>query len=320
MAREQRIYYPGAIYHVITRGNNKEYIFSKTEEKSDYIDIIRRYKEKYGFNLYAYCIMDNHAHLLIEVGSFPLNKIMQGIQQVFTQRYNKRYERTGHVFEQRYKSKLCNNDQYLLQLIRYIHQNPLHANILEGLSYKWSSHKEYIGAIDLTDVEFPLKMFAKNKKDAISLYRDFVNVICEDNLDVLKHEKEYENKDEIEYEKEYENKDIESKLEKENCLVVEKRKLYMSKDIVDAIIKVSGCRLEEIYGVAKNRQISDLRKTIIMMLKNHTNLNNGQIANIMGVGLSTVSNIINNRFKESEYFIEIKAQAEAELLNVKCEA
>lgn len=308
MARKQRIYYPGAIYHVITRGNNKEYIFSKTEEKSDYIDIIRRYKKKYEFKLYSYCIMDNHAHLLIEVGSFPLNKIMQGIQLVYTQRYNRKYERTGHVFEQRYKSKLCNNDQYLLQLIRYIHQNPLHANIGEGLSYKWSSHKEYMGAIDVADVDFPLQMFSENKKNTISQYLDFINVINEDTLDILENENDNE------------NEDIDSKQEKENSFVVEKRKIYMPKDIFDAITKISEYRLEEIYGTAKKRQISDLRKIITMMLKNHTKLNNGQIADIMGIGLSTVSNIINNRFIESQYFREIKARAETELLNVKCEA
>ena len=89
MARKPRVHYEGALYHVITRGNNKEKIFGEENEKEEYLRIIKKYKDRYGFKLYAYCIMDNHAHLLIEVGNIPLSKIMQGIQQVYTQRYNR---------------------------------------------------------------------------------------------------------------------------------------------------------------------------------------------------------------------------------------
>jgi REP element-mobilizing transposase RayT len=98
--------------------------------------------------------MDNHAHLLIEVDDIPLSKIMQGIQQVFTQHYNRKNKTTGHVFEQRYKSFLCAKDAYLLQLIRYIHQNPVRSKLTGGLNYQWSSHKEYIGNPGLAEVNF----------------------------------------------------------------------------------------------------------------------------------------------------------------------
>jgi REP element-mobilizing transposase RayT len=83
MARKPRIEYPGGLYHVMCRGNNGEYVLK--EDKSDYIRFIEKYKERYSFKLYAYCIMDNHVHLLIETGAIPLSKIMQGIQQSFTQ-------------------------------------------------------------------------------------------------------------------------------------------------------------------------------------------------------------------------------------------
>ena len=99
--------------------------------------------------------MDNHAHLLIEVDDIPLSKIMQGIQQVFTQHYNRKNRTTGHVFEQRYKSFLCAKDAYLLQLIRYIHQNPVRSKLTGGLNYQWSSHQEYIGNPGLAEVNFP---------------------------------------------------------------------------------------------------------------------------------------------------------------------
>ncbi|MCG8500583.1 MAG: transposase, partial [Firmicutes bacterium] len=117
MPRKPRIHYEGALYHVIVRGNNRSSIFEKKENKAEYLNIIKRYKKKYSFKLYAYCIMDNHAHILIEVDKAPLSKIMQVIQQVYTQNYNKDYERTGHVFEQRYKAIICDKDSYLLNLI-----------------------------------------------------------------------------------------------------------------------------------------------------------------------------------------------------------
>lgn len=94
--------------------------------------------------LYAYVIMDNHVHLLIEVGDTQLSKIMQGIQQSFTQRYNVTFKRTGHIFEQRYKSILCDRDAYLLALVRYIHQNPVRIGKAEGLSYRFSSYRAYV--------------------------------------------------------------------------------------------------------------------------------------------------------------------------------
>ncbi|MDD4569241.1 MAG: transposase [Tepidanaerobacteraceae bacterium] len=176
MARKPRIHYEGALYHVIVRGNNKAYVFEKDEDKKMYKDIIKRYKKKYLFLIYAYCIMDNHAHLLIEVRNTKLSKIMQGIQQVYTQKYNKKHDRTGHVFEQRYKSILCDRDNYLLELIRYIHQNPIKANASKTIGYKWSSHKEYIGRSELTDTDFILSLFSNKSEDAVRKYLSFMEL------------------------------------------------------------------------------------------------------------------------------------------------
>jgi REP element-mobilizing transposase RayT len=106
MARKPRIHYDGALYHVLVRGNNRSHIFRNKEDKENYKKIVLKYKKRYHFKLYAYCIMDNHAHLLIKVTDIPLSKIMQGILQVFTQKYNRINNTTGHVFEQRYKALL----------------------------------------------------------------------------------------------------------------------------------------------------------------------------------------------------------------------
>ena len=104
MPRRPRIHYPGALYHVICRGNNKDWIFKSDSEKQEYETLIEQYKNRYGFKLYSWVILSNHAHLLIEVGDVPLSKIMQGIQQNYTQWFKRTQKRTGHAFEQRYKA------------------------------------------------------------------------------------------------------------------------------------------------------------------------------------------------------------------------
>lgn len=174
MPRKPRLHYEGALYHVMVRGNNKSYIFENDNDKLEYLKRIKKYKEKYKSKVYAYVVMDNHAHLLIEVSQTPLSKIMQLIQQTFSQYYNKKYNRTGHVFEQRYKAILCNKDEYLLALIRYIHNNPEKSDISD-INYKWSSHQEYVGNNrGICDVDFPLSMFSNNRGEAEKIYLQYV--------------------------------------------------------------------------------------------------------------------------------------------------
>ncbi|KYZ76132.1 hypothetical protein AXX12_06730 [Anaerosporomusa subterranea] len=174
MARQSRIHYAGALYHIIARGNNREVVFHDGDDKSKYLALVERYKQKYQFHLYAYAIMDNHVHLLGGVADEPLSKIMQGIQQSYTQYYNRKYDRVGHVFEQRYKAKLCNSDQYLVSLLRYIHQNPLKAGTSQTC---WTSHPAYqTGNSNIVDTEFILSMLSNNKTKAIQKYMEYMEV------------------------------------------------------------------------------------------------------------------------------------------------
>ncbi len=166
MPRKQRIHYSGALYHIIVRGNNREWIFRTESEKQRYLECIAVCQKKYNFRIYAYVVMSNHAHMLIKVDQIPLSKIMQSIQQSYTGWYNRKRKGTGHVFEQRYKATLCNEDTYLLALIRYIHQNPQRAKLPEGLDYPWSSHAVYIGnrTCPWLDRRFPLSLFGEQNR------------------------------------------------------------------------------------------------------------------------------------------------------------
>jgi REP element-mobilizing transposase RayT len=144
MARRPRIEYNGAFYHVITRGNQRQQIFKEIPDFQNYLNLLSAYKQRYRFQLYAYVLMDNHVHLLIETKEIALSKILQGINQSYTMYFNKKYRTVGHLFQGRYKSILCDRDHYLLALIKYICHNPVRAQIAETPGkYRWSSYRVF---------------------------------------------------------------------------------------------------------------------------------------------------------------------------------
>ena len=286
MARKLRIHYAGALYHVIVRGNNRAYIFKNRENKENYKKIVSKYKKRYRFKLYAYCIMDNHAHLLIEVDDIPLSKIMQGIQQVFTQHYNRKNRTTGHVFEQRYKSYLCDRDAYLLQLIRYIHQNPVRSKLTGGINYQWSSHKEYIENPVLADVGFPLSTLSSKKNKAIKGYLSFVG--------------------------ELELKDIRSMaIEEEKTEIaknIEERRKITKVALIKIIEEITEIKMGKIKGNTKSKRISDIRKLYINNLKKYTDLPNKEIADLLEIERSTVTNVLSGRYKENDFISRLSIE------------
>ena len=179
MARKPRIEYEGAFYHVITRGNQKQKIFKNPLDYRKFIEILIGYKQRYHFHLYAYILMSNHVHLLIETRDIPLSKILQGVNQRYTMYYNRRYKTVGHLFQGRYKAILCDRDRYLLALLKYIHYNPLRAKIAESLDqYPWSSHRAYFTKSERSeflDTDLVLRMFSENKSRARKQYAMFMN-------------------------------------------------------------------------------------------------------------------------------------------------
>lgn len=177
MARRSRIEFEGGFYHVITRGNQRQKIFREEKDYLKYLEYLADYKDRYGFWIYAYVLMVNHVHLLIETGQIPLSKILQGINQRFTMYFNRRYGTVGHLFQGRYKAMLCDRDAYLLRLVKYIHNNPLRAGVVSDIEgYRWSSHLEYIRrrGYGLVDTRRVLEMFSKDWKRGVKLYREYM--------------------------------------------------------------------------------------------------------------------------------------------------
>lgn len=144
MARQLRVEYPGAIYHVIQRGNNRANVFERPKEKYYLIEQFRKAVEVDDVELFAYVIMSNHYHLALRTSSEPLNKVMHRINTTYGMYYNKVMARSGHVFEGRYKAILIKDEKYLISLVRYIHRNPARAGLCSNVQdYLWSSDHYY---------------------------------------------------------------------------------------------------------------------------------------------------------------------------------
>ena len=179
MPRKPRIEYAGAFYHVITRGNQRQKIFKDTPDYEKYLQLIASYKQRQHFRLYAYVLMSNHLHLLIETQDVPLSKILQGINQSYTVYFNRKYGTVGHLFQGRYKAILCDRERYLLALLKYIHHNPVRAKVTEVPSrYRWSSDRHYRsgrGGDGLVDTDPVLRLYSENRSRARQKYADFLD-------------------------------------------------------------------------------------------------------------------------------------------------
>ncbi len=174
MPRKARKKSNSGIYHIIMRGINRQKIFLEDEDNHRFLQTLKFYKETCGYEIYAYCLMSNHIHLLLKVGYEPLEQIMRRICGKFVYWYNHKYDRTGYLFQDRFKSEAVEDDAYFLTVLRYIHQNPLKSGIVKELEhYPWSSYNAYINRNQLVDADFVLKMFSGRQAQALKLFINF---------------------------------------------------------------------------------------------------------------------------------------------------
>ena len=144
MARKPRLFALGVLYHVIVRGNQRQKTFLSPADYQTYLEKLTEYRRQYDVMIYAYCLMPNHVHLLIECAKTPPGTFMQGLQQSYTQYYNRKYKKVGHLFQGRYQAILCQKDAYLLALIRYIHLNPVRSKLAKtAQDYVYSGDQAY---------------------------------------------------------------------------------------------------------------------------------------------------------------------------------
>ena len=144
MARQWRIEYKEAIYHILSRGNQRQEIFKTDKDREQFLELLGIASIRFKLEIYAYVLMGNHYHILLKTKNANLSKAMQWIGSTYTRRYNIKYKQSGHLFQSRFKSILVENETYLLRLSYYIHRNPLRARLIRRLAdYRWSSYQAY---------------------------------------------------------------------------------------------------------------------------------------------------------------------------------
>ncbi len=262
MARHKRLFSETGIYHVMTRGNDKMKIFIDKEDREKYLDILLEKKDGSSYCLYAYCIMNNHSHLIIKEEKDSLSNIMKKINISYATYFNKKYDRIGHVFQDRYRSEPIEDDRYLLTAIRYIHNNPVKANIVKNCEdYPWSSYNHYIGKYqddELIETDFVLSIFSENLSNSIKNFKDFSNMENDDIfIDVIKEEKP-------------------------SIIGYNDTKAYINK-----YLEYENLKLEDL----KKKEVKKKRDKLILYLRENSNLSIRDIAQLLNLGRNIVGKL-----------------------------
>jgi len=177
MPRKPRLHVPEGIYHATLRGNNRAPLFFDPGDRYKLEALLSDGLQRYGCRVHAYCWMTNHVHLAVQIKYKPLGNLIQWVGSSFAKAFNRRYGRSGHVFERRHRAILINSDEQLLALVRYIHRNPVVANMVaEPDDYQWSSHGAYLGraAVPWLTTEFVLKLFGESERRARANFLAFM--------------------------------------------------------------------------------------------------------------------------------------------------
>jgi putative transposase len=300
MARPLRIEYEGAVYHVTARGNERGKIFFSKRDYDKFKEYIAAAKGKYGLILHSYVLMTNHYHLIIETPEKNLSKIMHYINSSYTTYTNIKRKRKGHLFQGRYKAILVDKDNYLLELSRYLHLNPVRANMAQKPEdYSYSSYKSYITdlAEDIVSRDTILEMLTAKRKEAPVRYRHFVeSALGEEIASPL--QKVYGG---MILGDEGFIKDALARLEPERVETPEVshskalRSSLGMEEIISMCCQYFGIAKEEIMRNKRN----EARKVCVYLIKKHTCATNREIAELFGtLSYSAVAKISQNISKQ----------------------
>ena len=178
MARPLRIEYPGAVYHITSRGNEKKLIFKDEEDREIFLDTLSQVDKRYNWLCHAYCLMNNHYHLIIETPDGNLSAGMRQLNGVYTQAFNRQHNRVGHLFQGRYKGILIQKDSHLLEVCRYVVLNPVRAKaVKKPEQWRWSSYQATAGIEKphpCLSTEWILNQFGSTRRIAEKAYRKFI--------------------------------------------------------------------------------------------------------------------------------------------------
>jgi len=178
MSRPLRIELAGGLYHVTSRGDRRESIYENDGDRNEWLTILAKVCERFNWRCHTYCLMDNHYHFVVETAEGNLSKGMRQLNGVYTQYFNRQYNRVGHVFQGRYKAILVEKEAYLLELSRYVVLNPVRANMVgQAEDWPWSSYHAMLGKVEpylWLEINWILGQFSDDRLKAIENYINFV--------------------------------------------------------------------------------------------------------------------------------------------------
>jgi putative transposase len=319
MARKPRIEIEGGLYHILTRGNNRQLIFKAAEDYNKMLSRLAEVKRILPFYLYAYCLMPNHIHMLVERRDDAISRVMHRLLTGYSQFYNRKYRRVGHVFQGRYKAILCESDQYLAELVRYIHLNPVRAEMVrQPTSYIYSSHRAYVGLSkdDLVDTEPVLRYFGATKRVARERFKTFVRAGIK-----LGHVEEfYSTRDQgILGSEEFMENAVRrvGEIPRKAKPRFELRASIDSAEFINAAAVAVGMNAIEFCRNTKVRAVVEIKEAVILVGRN-LGISNASLAAELGIHTSVVSRRFDsarNRMKVSSEFKKRVERIESSVLS-----
>lgn len=263
MPRKRRIISSSKIYHVVSRGNEKKPIYLNMNDYNQFISILKKKQREKLFSIYAYCLMPNHYHLILNEGENVISSIMQSINTTYAIYFNKKHDRVGHLFQGRFRSKAIEDESYFLTAVRYVHNNPVSANLVNDIyRYRWSSYRSYLQINDkdkLIERRFLLNMISTSPEKAI---REFVN-----------------------FSKQVDERIFSEHLEgygEESAITEKRAKLFIKKFLQEQNMK---------HGELKLTSNKRIRNELIRSLKEKPGLTLEQIGNLLNLSKSTISRV-----------------------------
>jgi len=280
------------LYHVIVRGNQRRKAFLGDADYQAYLERLGRYRRRYGYTIHAYCLMPNHVHLFVESSEQPLAKFMQGLQQSYSQYFNLCHRKAGHVFQGRYKAIVCEKDEYLLQLIRYIHLNPVRAGMVkEPQQYLYSGHRAYLDgkAAEVIDPRAVLDLMGGKAR-----YRSFVSGGMKEG-----HREEYY---EVEDQRFLGAEGFGEKLQDEQEEPRPKKRRPLEK-VIQALANAVGIESNALTSADRSWSVSKARTMIAYVLVRRQGYSLSEVARYFGRDAATVGTLIgrlSERMEENE--------------------
>jgi REP-associated tyrosine transposase len=285
MGRMPRVHQPGALYHAILRGNNRQAIFFSASDRERWEQLLTKAIDRYCAHIHAYCWMTNHVHLLLQVSDQPLSNIIRFAASQYSRQTNAQLGKTGHLFERRHGAYLVGDDAYLMRLLRYIHNNPVRAVLAPTADdYKWSSHRNYLGRrkSDWLTTDFVLRMFGKSRTDAGSAYRRFMMVpdACFD---------AYNRQDETT------DDSVDIMSNHEPCVTRRPFSASSLDEIISCQIAKSGISISQLTGPGRTRDVTRIRAEIAIQATQQGVATLADVARALGRSESAISQLISSR-------------------------